>query len=349
MHPRLRVAVDGVGIALQWRLAADYDAGVAVYTSLELGEVRAIADAYGLGLVEAVEPVAEGTVNSSFVLHIVGGGRAFLRVYEEQDRSGAAREARLLDHLARRGARTPRPLATRDGALVLEVRQKPCAIFPFVEGAMVCQRGVTPTHTEALGRELARLHEAADGAEPHPSRFDSGPLAERVASIAGARDPDVAALAPALATELEAITAARGPLPSGVVHADVFRDNVLWRDGELAAVLDFESAATGAFAYDLAVALLAWTYGDGFDAKLARPLVAGYQRARALTSEEAAGLYAEARYAALRFTVTRITDVEMRRDPAGPPPKKSFRRFVARAEALRAMGPTGFSALAGLP
>ncbi|MBL8613908.1 MAG: homoserine kinase, partial [Myxococcales bacterium] len=286
--------------------------------------------------------------NSSFVVHLAGGARAFLRVYEEQDHGGALREARLLEHLARRGARTPRPLATRRGELVVEARGKPCAVFPFVEGAMVCQRAVTPAHTEALGRELARLHDAAAGAEPHPSRFDPGPLAERVATIAKARDAELAALAPALGAELAAIAAARAPLPSGVVHADVFRDNVLWQGGELAAVLDFESAATGTFTYDLAVALLAWTYGDAFEPALARALVAGYQRERALTGPEAAGLYDEARYAALRFTVTRLTDVEMRRDPAGPPPKKSFRRFRARGEALLAMGRAGFADLVGL-
>lgn len=320
---------------------------MAVYTHLERAEIEAVLARYGYGAPDVVRAVAEGTVNSSFALEC-GGERLFLRVYEEQDRDGAAREARLLAHLAARGARTPRPLARRDGTLVGDVRGKPCALFPFVPGEMLCQAAVAPAHARALGAELARLHRAAEGAEPYPSRFDAGPLRARLDAVAGARDPELARLAEPLGRELDAVERARLPLATGVVHADVFRDNVLWEGDRLSAVLDFESAATAPFAYDLAVTVLAWTYGAAFDGALAAALVAGYVAERPLGEDERRGLFDEARFAALRFTVTRITDVEMRRAPGDPPPKKRFGRFRARARDLDAMGPAGFAALLGL-
>lgn len=320
---------------------------MAVYTNLGPDEIATVLAHYGYRAPDSVLAVAEGTVNSSFAV-ACGGERLFLRVYEEQDRGGAEREARLLAHLASRGARTPRPLARKDGALVGEARGKPVALFPFVAGGMLCQAAVTPDHARTLGAELARLHLAAEGAEPYPSRFDAAPLRARLAAVAGAPDPELALLAEPLARELDAIEGARLPLPRGVVHADVFRDNVLWEDDRLTAVLDFESAATAPFAYDLAVTVLAWTYGAAFDGALAAALVGGYERERPLHPDERRGLFDEARFAALRFTVTRLTDVEMRRAPGGPPPKKRYQRFRARARDLAAMGPAGFAALLGI-
>jgi homoserine kinase type II len=127
------------------------------------------------------------------------------------------------------------------------------------------------------------------------------------------------------------------------VHGDLFRDNVLWGDeGELAALLDFESASDGVLAYDLAVTLLAWCFGDTLSSPLARAMVAGYEAERPLAVAERAGMLAEACVAALRFTITRVTDYAMR-VVTGPRVLKDYRRFLARLDALEALGPSGLS------
>ena len=109
----------------------------------------------------------------------------------------------------------------------------------------------------------------------------------------------------------------------------------------MSALLDFESASDGTFAYDLMVTVLAWCVGDDLDVARARAMREGYEQVRPLEERERRGLAAEGAFAALRFAVTRITDFGMRTAPAGPPPARDWRRFMMRFEKLRALGVDG--------
>jgi homoserine kinase type II len=141
---------------------------------------------------------------------------------------------------------------------------------------------------------------------------------------------------------------ARAALPAGVVHGDLFPDNVLFDGERLVALLDFEQASDGAFAYDLAVSLCAWCYADDFVPERARALRAGYEEVRPLEPAERELLWVEARAAATRFTVTRLTDVYL--NAAATPlvrATKDFRRYHARLRRLRQLGAAGFAELVG--
>ncbi len=130
------------------------------------------------------------------------------------------------------------------------------------------------------------------------------------------------------------------------MHGDLFRDNVLWdMDDGLAALLDFESACAGTYAYDLMVTILAWCVGDALDVRLARAMREGYEKVRPLRDDERRGLRAEGAFAALRFTITRITDYAMRTDAAGPRVVKDWRRFLMRYETLCALDESGLAHL----
>jgi homoserine kinase type II len=145
-------------------------------------------------------------------------------------------------------------------------------------------------------------------------------------------------MAPRLSERLARAERARDPgLPHGIIHGDLFRDNVLWQDGVPVALLDFESACDGSWAYDLMVTALAWCYGSDLDETLVRAMFRGYARERRLTRAELAALSTEGRIGALRFTITRITDFEMRRG-LGERVMKDYRRFFARHERLVALG-----------
>ncbi len=299
---------------------------------------------------QGIEGIAGGSVNSNFALR-TPAGRVFCRLYEERDLEGAEREAAMLGRLAAAGVPTPAPLArtcasASGGGFVLVVRGKPAALFPWRDGHIRCQASVTAEDASRVGEALARVHEAGGSEVAEASRFGLPDLRVRLDRIARSGDALFAPLAPRLRTLLEDTQASRDPaLPSGLIHGDLFRDNVLWEGPRLSALLDFESACQGTYAYDLMVTVLSWCFGDDLDPRLASAMRAGYERVRPLTAAERRGLYAEARFAALRFTVTRITDYAMRTGAAGPRVVKDWGRFMKRFEKLEALGSDGFQAV----
>lgn len=309
-----------------------------------------------LGLRCAHVGIAQGTVNTSYRLEL-DSGVWFLRLYEQQDLAGATNEALLLQRLAHNGVPTPAPIAAIDGAYVRMLAGKPAALFPWVEGAALRLVDVTPREAEALGRAMANIHLCkltAASSTPEPAhehkpelkvsavslgagRFTPHDLFVQCARISHSGDDEARGCRATLEKELLRATGMRrSDVPMGLVHGDLFRDNVLWKDGRIAALLDFESACEGPYVYDLAVALLAWSYRATFDFAVARSMVAGYTMVRPLHVHERDALYAEMVFACVRFAITRITDDAAR---VG----KRWQRFVDRLRALEALGPKGLA------
>jgi homoserine kinase type II len=316
---------------------------MAILTVPSEAELKALVDAYDLGALDSAEGLEAGTVNTSYRL-VLGGRRFFLRIYEEQGLEGAEQEAALLLHLAAAGVPTPTPEAGRDGARTRVVAGKPAALFPWVDGAMICTAGVTVEHAEAIGAALARVHLAGPppGRALGGGRFGPVEIAARCDRVSSSRDESARVLAGELRERVRAIAARRDDsIPRGLVHGDLFRDNVLWSSDRISALLDFESAHEGPFVFDLAVTILSWSFRDDFELTVARAIVSGYRSVRDLEERERAAFFDEAVLACLRFTVTRITDDAIR---VG----KRWQRFVARREALEAMGPSGVREAFGL-
>lgn len=311
---------------------------MAILTVPSDAELDGLVGAYDLGARRSSQGIEAGTVNTSYILELESG-RYFLRLYEEQPLAGAEAEGRLLLHLAAAGVPTPAPVAGRDGARVRLVAGKPAAIFPWITGEMLCLPAVTPAAATKVGAALARIHLTGPAPAPAPplgkGRFGADELVARCDRVAKSTDAEARVQSEPLRDAIiRADRRRRGDLAMGLVHGDLFRDNVLWHAGSIAALLDFESAHEGPFVYDIAVSILSWSFRDGFDFDVARAIVAGYRAVRELSPSEVEGLYAETIFAALRFTVTRITDDALR---VG----KRWQRFVARREAVEELGPAG--------
>jgi homoserine kinase type II len=324
---------------------------MALLTPLSLADARRIGARYGLSIA-SVQGIAAGSVNSNFELALEGGGRVFLRIYEEQSAASAAGEARLLDHLSAQSVPTPRPLALGDepGSFIAEHAGKPVAVFPWASGEALCQARVTPDAARQVGQALGHVHAAGASFAGAPrSRFGAAQLFERIRGLATRPlEAELAARVEHLAARLERF-ADRDPERApgaGLVHGDLFRDNVLWEGGSITALLDFESASRESRPFDLMVTILAWCFTDTLDPTLARALAEGYMSARPLPEDEASRLYDEGGFAALRFSITRITDFELR--PKGSGVYKDYRRFLARGAELEALGPAGLRTLLGL-
>ncbi|NUP09509.1 MAG: homoserine kinase [Polyangiaceae bacterium] len=312
---------------------------MAILTPLTFDEIERCARTFGITPTKATGVLA-GSVNTNFDIVDGHGARWFLRVYEEQDIAGATRDARLLGRLAASGVRTPSPRERVDGAgFVGTFRGKAICLFPYVVGVHRCQASVAPPDVHAVGSALAAMHRVGEGFDVSEgltvaSRFSLDALVQRLTSldersltreIRRAREQLLARL-----DELSKFVPASRPLP--LVHGDLFRDNVLFDEDGRPTLLDFESASIGFAAYDLAVTILAWTFGDHLDASLVSSLVAGYERTRPLGRDEIADLPSFAAMACVRFATTRITDYELR--PRGSGAYKDYRRWLSRLEAV---------------
>lgn len=283
---------------------------MAVYTEIGDAELSAFVALYDIGEVLACKGIAEGVENSNFLL-TTARGNFILTLYEKRvARADLPFFIALMDHLAHHGVACPVPVRARDGEALRELCGRPAAIVTFLNG--MWPRRIEPHHCAALGTALAGLHRA--GASFPMRRPNDLSLAgwQRLYAACAACADDVQ---PGLAAELEAEIAFfekswPSELPSGVIHADLFPDNVFFRDRELSGVIDFYFACTDFLAYDLAVCLNAWCFEpDGsLNVTKARLLVGNYRAVRPLTTEEIAALPLLARGSALRFLLTRLYD-----------------------------------------
>ncbi|HVV86410.1 MAG TPA: homoserine kinase [Kofleriaceae bacterium] len=311
---------------------------MAFFTALDAHDAAVIAQGFGLGAPVAFTAVDGGTISSNFAFDVGGGRRVFVRCNDGKPPEVVAWESALAAELAAAGVPTPAPLATAAGGHVLVHRGLAISAYPWRTGRHLAADDVTPAHALAIGRALAHLHEVGRGLPAERRRAGIYTFADLVRRFDGFRDLGDPALAPAvevLADEL-AWLAARAPVRAaaahGLIHNDLFRDNVLWDGARIVAILDFEQAAGGSLVYDLAVVLNDWCWQRAPAPRLSAAVLHGYQEVRPLTAADRAALPVEVRAAAARFTITRITDVHLRQLDT---PDKDFRAFLARLVAWR--------------
>ncbi len=308
---------------------------MALLTELPLTVAQELAGEHGLA-VTRLEALVAGSVNSNFLLETADGSRYFARLYEEQGSAGAERELALLEGLALFGVPVARPLPRTQGAGISVWSGKPFAVFPWLDGEILCQGRVRADHCRAVGAALARMHLSGfDATRLGAGRFNPSDMLARLERVESEKArPELLPDVRRVRELLERYSGERDPsLPRGVVHGDLFRDNVLWSGEKLVALLDFESAFHGPLAYDLAVTIEAWCYGDAFQPELVAALAEGYASLRRFTPAELASFAIEAALGCLRFATSRITDFALRA-PAGTPPARDFRRFLERLEAI---------------
>jgi homoserine kinase type II len=314
---------------------------MAVYTEVSDEELRASLAAYDIGEVLSFKGIAEGVENSNFFLHTTRAS-FILTLYEKRVREGDLPFfLNLMEHLAERGLTCPLPVRNRAGDTLGRLAGRPAAIITFLDGLSVKRPGVP--HCRAVGETLARLHEAGrDFPMVRPNALSLASWGPLFAMAEADADRVAHGLAARTRADLAELTA-NWPenLPGGVIHADLFTDNVFFVGPKLSGVIDFYFACTDAFAYDLAICLNAWCFEpDGaFNHTKGRAMIAGYQSVRRLEPAEVAALPILARGAALRFMLTRLVDwlnvppgaLVRPKDPLEYDRKLAFHRGVANA------------------
>lgn len=283
---------------------------MAVYTEVTAEDLYALLQRYDIGALTAFKGIAEGVENSNFFLG-TGRGQFILTVYEKRV---AAEDLPfflgLMEHLAQSGVRCPTPVHDREGRVLQRLAGKPGAIVTFLPGYSL--QKPKPAHCRAVGAVLAALHEA--GLTFPLKRENALSLSgwnKLFSSVGGAADE----IAPGMSAKLEHALNALSEkwpvdLPRGVIHADLFPDNVLFLNEAVSGVIDFYFACNDLLAYDLAICMNAWCFElDGaFNVTKAKALFNGYNSVRRLEPEEISALPILARGAAVRFFLTRLYD-----------------------------------------
>jgi len=283
---------------------------MAVYTDVAAEDLARFLAGYDIGELLSYKGIAEGVENSNFLVH-TSRGHFILTLYE---RRVAERDLpfflALMEHLASRGITCPQPVKTKSGKTLGKLAGRPAAIVTFLDGMWI--RRPSAAHCAALGEALARLHVAgADFAMRRENALSVAGWRQLYAACGGRANEVQRDLTAVLAAELDLLEREwpRG-LPQGVIHADLFPDNVFFLGDKLSGLIDFYFACTDTLVYDVAICLNAWCFepDHSYNVTKGRALLASYAKTRPLSSREWDKLPLLARGAAFRFLLTRLVD-----------------------------------------
>ena len=283
---------------------------MAVYTDVTAEDLAPFLAGYDVGELLAYKGIAEGVENSNFLVH-TSRGYFILTLYERRVAEGDLPFfLGLMEHLAGRGINCPQPVKNRAGATLGRVAGRPAAIVTFLDGMWI--RRPSTAHCAALGEALARLHLAGADFKLHRDNALSVAGWRQLFETCRERAHEVRRdLTGIVAAELDLLEREwpRG-LPQGVIHADLFPDNVFFLGDTLSGLIDFYFACTDTLVYDVAICLNAWCFepDHSYNVTRGRALLANYAKTRPMVPQEWEKLPLFARGAALRFLLTRLVD-----------------------------------------
>lgn len=285
---------------------------MSVFTTLEFDEVDAWLKGYAIGHLTKLEGIASGIENTNYFV-TTSHGEYVLTVFEKLTAAELPWYLELMAHLAGRGIPCPNPVGCLENGFLGEIKGKPAALATRLRG----RSNMEPDgHACAeVGELLADMHLAGKSyAKPMANPRGLDWFAATADKVRPVLDADNAAL---LDEELAFARAAfqQADLPGGVVHVDLFRDNVLFEGERLSGVIDFYFACQDRLLYDLAITVNDWCVGAGgeLDAERARALVAAYHKVRPLAEAERAAWPGMLRAGALRFWLSRLFDLHFPR------------------------------------
>ena len=286
---------------------------MAVYTEVSDEELIAFVAGYGIGEVTSCKGIAEGVENSNYLL-TTETGAFILTLYEKRvNPDDLPFFLGLMGHLAAKGIPCPTPLKDASGQMLGSLCGRHAAIISFLEG--MWPRRIMPDHCAGVGEAMARMHLAgADFEIKRPNALSVESWRNLLQASGDRADEVKPGLANYLSDELDQLETGwpedNVHLPYGVIHADLFPDNIFFRRGQLSGLIDFYFACNDVFAYDIAIGLNAWCFeSDGsFNVTKARRMLTSYRKVRDFSDAELAALPLLARGAAMRFLLTRLYD-----------------------------------------
>jgi len=310
---------------------------MAVYTELNKQFLEELAEDYGFGRVIRALGIREGSVNTNYLLE-TAKGKFLARVDEVKSENELRRELDLLTFLRKHGFPCPNPLQDRKGRFYRDLGSKCISVYKYQEGKIVPAERLHATQLETAGRVLAQLHVIGKGYKKGiDNRFSFERIADLYLNVRSRLPNYFRRVSRTLDDEVEYLSHyLESKLPKGVIHGDLFADNLLFRGERLTSVLDFEAACRGKFIFDIATAVNALCFTGGrYSLERFRHVLTGYESLRTLSLAEWDAFPNELRYSSLRFTVTRLHDFFLEPANGAFRVNKDFRDFFDRLRILR--------------
>jgi homoserine kinase type II len=320
---------------------------MAVYTALSKREAVDLAADYGLPKLLAVRPIREGSVNTHHLLE-TARGKFVVKIDEVKSELEVKRELDLLLFLRKHGLPCPVPLADRRGRYCRDWGGKLLSVYRHIDGHTVPPEKLTAGQLENIGRVLADLHLIGKAYKKGvENRFGFDRVAEIYAAVRERLPHYFKKIIRTLDEELDYLrNYLENKLPKGIIHGDLFPDNIMFRGEKVVAVLDFEAAGRGKFIFDLATAVNSLCFDDGrYSLKKFEALISGYEALRTLSLAEWDAFPNELRFSAFRFTVTRLRDFFLNPVDERKRINKDFQDFYERLRILRRERDGGMEAM----
>ncbi|HEX8885633.1 MAG TPA: homoserine kinase [Noviherbaspirillum sp.] len=290
---------------------------MAVFTPVTLDEIAPWAAQYDIGQVRALKGISSGIENTNFFLS-AERGEYVLTIFEKLTFEQLPFYLKLMRHIAERGVLAPLPLANRDGELMGTLHGKPASIVTRLEGA--CQMAPHPVHCAEVGAMLAKMHLAAADFEIRQPNLRGLDWWNETTPIVLPYLPDAGQhllRAEMHFQETFASTEAAHRLPRGPIHADLFRNNVMFDGERLTGFFDFYFAGVDTWLFDVAVTVNDWCIDEvsgALDPARVRALLAAYHAVRPFTDDEKDAWRPMLRAGALRFWLSRLYDFHLPRE-----------------------------------
>ena len=283
---------------------------MAVYTNVDDAALADFLKSYDLGTVLSFAGIAEGVENSNYLLR-TDRAHYILTLYEKRvERADLPFFIEVMEVLAGSGLNCPLPVSARDGSILQELAGRPCAVFTFLDGTW--SRFPNREKCAELGRTLAHMHvNCAPVTRRRPNALGPAAWQPLLDSIGDQADMIGEGMSDAISDRLATILKDWPTnLPAGVIHADLFPNNVLFIGDRLTGVIDFYFACDDILAYDLGICMNSWCFeADGsFNLTKSRAMLKGYQSVRPLGEDEIEAIPILAAGSAMRFFLTRLYD-----------------------------------------
>jgi homoserine kinase type II len=310
---------------------------MAIYTTLSKKDITKLVDEFALGDLVSFTGTRTGSVNTHYLIE-TKRAKFFAKIDEIKSELEVKQELDLLLHLRKQNFPCPQPLKTKSGRYHLEFQGKCVTVTRYVDGSELPVENLNTTHLSALGHALANLHLIGRSYKKGiDNRFGFNRIVAIYREVRRQMPSHLKNIVRVLDDEFSYLeNYLDNNLPKGIIHGDLFTDNVKFKGNRLTGVMDFEAACRGKLIYDLATAVNALCFTDErYRIERFEALISGYESLRPLSLPEWDSFPNELRFSALRFTVTRIKDFYLRAADDTQRVYKDFKEFYDRLLILR--------------